>query len=84
MEEILKISDYVTVMRDGELIDTKKADELTIDNIINMMVGRDMSQRLLPKDNHPGELILEVEGLTENTRFGLKDVSFDLRKGEIL
>lgn len=84
MEEILKISDYVTVMRDGELIDTKKADELTIDNIINMMVGRDMSNRFPPKENHPGELILEVKGLTENIRFGLNDVSFDLRKGEIL
>jgi methyl-galactoside transport system ATP-binding protein len=84
MEEILKISDYVTVMRDGQLIDTKKASEVTIDNIISMMVGRDMSNRFPPKENHPGEVILEVEGLTEGTKFGLKDVSFKLRKGEIL
>lgn len=84
MEEILKISDYVTVMRDGQLIDTKKSSEITIDNIISMMVGRDMSNRFPPKQNHPGEIILEVEELTENIKFGLKDVSFSLRKGEIL
>lgn len=84
MEEILKISDYVTVMRDGQLIGTKKSSEITIDNIISMMVGRDMSNRFPSKQNHPGEIILEVEGLIENVKFGLKDVSFSLRKGEIL
>lgn len=84
MEEILKISDYVTVMRDGQLIGTKKSSDITIDNIISMMVGRDMSNRFPPKQNHPGEIILEVEGLTENIKFGLKDVSFSLKKGEIL
>ena len=84
MEEILKISDYVTVMRDGQLIDTKESNELTIDNIISMMVGRDMSNRFPKKDNHPGEVILEVENFTEGDKFGLKDVSFSLRKGEIL
>ncbi|MBO3445197.1 galactose/methyl galactoside ABC transporter ATP-binding protein MglA [Clostridium sp. CCUG 7971] len=84
MEEILKISDYVTVMRDGQLIDTKEAGELTIDNIISMMVGRDMSNRFPKKDNHPGEVILEVENFTEEDKFGLKDVSFSLKKGEIL
>ncbi|WP_042272947.1 galactose/methyl galactoside ABC transporter ATP-binding protein MglA [[Clostridium] dakarense] len=84
MEEILKISDYVTVMRDGQLIDTKESSELTIDNIISMMVGRDMSNRFPTKDNHPGEVILEVENFTEEDTFGLKDVSFSLRKGEIL
>lgn len=84
MEEILKISDYVTVMRDGELIDTKKASELTIDNIISMMVGRDMSNRFPPKNNVAGEVILEVSGLNEESDFGFKDVSFSLKKGEIL
>lgn len=84
MEEILRISDDVTVMRDGKLIGTKSAKELTTDMIISMMVGRDMSDRFPPKENHPGEVILEVEGLTENIKFGLNNVSFDLRKGEIL
>ena len=84
MEEILKISDEVTVMRDGQLIGTKYASELTTDMIISMMVGRDMSNRFPPKDNNPGEVILEVEGLTESEKFGLNDVGFKLRKGEIL
>lgn len=84
MEEILKISNYVTVMRDGQLIDTKEASELTIDNIISMMVGRDMSNRFPPRKNHPGEVILEVENFTEEGKLGLKDVNFSLRKGEIL
>lgn len=84
MEEILRISDEVTVMRDGKLIGTKSAKELTTDMIINMMVGRDMSDRFPPKENHPGEVILEIEALTENKKFGLDNVSFDLRKGEIL
>lgn len=84
MEEILRISDDVTVMRDGKLIGTKSAKELTTDMIISMMVGRDMSDRFPPKENHPGEVILEVEELTENVKFGLNNVSFDLRKGEIL
>ncbi len=84
MEEILKISDEVTVMRDGQLIGTKNASDLTTDIIISMMVGRDMSNRFPPKDNHPGEVILEVEGITEGNKFGFKDVSFKLRKGEIL
>lgn len=84
MEEILKISDEVTVMRDGQLIGTKYASELTTDIIINMMVGRDMSNRFPPKNNHPDEVILEVEKLSEGTRLGFKDVSFQLRKGEIL
>ena len=59
MEEILKISDEVTVMRDGQLIGTKYASELTTDMIISMMVGRDMSNRFPPKDNNPGEVILD-------------------------
>ena len=84
MEEILKISDEVTVMRDGQLIETNYASELTTDMIISMMVGRDMSNRFPPKDNNPGEVILEVEGLTESEKFGLNDVGFKLRKGEIL
>lgn len=84
MEEILKISDEVTVMRDGQLIGTKYASELTTDIIISMMVGRDMSNRFPPKNNKPGQVILEVDNLTEGTKFGFRDVSFQLRKGEIL
>jgi methyl-galactoside transport system ATP-binding protein len=84
MEEILKISEDVTIMRDGQWIATKEAKELTTDLIINMMVGRDLSNRFPEKVNKPGEVILEVKNLSSNTKPAIKDVSFELRNGEIL
>jgi methyl-galactoside transport system ATP-binding protein len=84
MEEILKISEEVTIMRDGQWIATKEAKELTTDLIINMMVGRDLSNRFPERSNKPGEVILEVKNLSSNTKPAINDVSFDLRNGEIL
>jgi methyl-galactoside transport system ATP-binding protein len=84
MEEILKISDEVTVMRDGKWIATKPADELTTDTIIKLMVGRDLTNRFPEKTNRPGETILKVENLTAAHQPSIQDVSFELRKGEIL
>ena len=83
MEEILRISDDVTIMRDGTWVATRPAKELTMDEIIRLMVGRELTNRFPPKDNVPGEVILEVEHLAgKYTR--LKEASFQLRKGEIL
>jgi methyl-galactoside transport system ATP-binding protein len=84
MEEILKISEDVTIMRDGQWIATKEAKELTTDMIINMMVGRDLSNRFPERANKPGKVILEVQNLSANTKPELKDISFDLKEGEIL
>ena len=61
MEEILKISDDVTIMRDGKWIATERAEDLTTDKIIKLMVGRDLTNRFPPKTNQPGETILSVE-----------------------
>jgi len=83
MSEILRISDDVTVMRDGKVVNTSPASALTMDKIITMMVGRELSNVYPPKDNVPGELVFKVEGLTAQYR-NLKDISFELRKGEIL
>jgi methyl-galactoside transport system ATP-binding protein len=83
MNEILRISDEVTVMRDGKVVDTSPASALTTDKIITMMVGRELDNVFPPKDNVPGEVVFRVEGLMAQYR-GLKDVSFELRKGEIL
>jgi len=83
MNEILQISDEVSVMRDGKLVDTLPASALSTDKIITMMVGRELDNVFPPKDNVPGEVVFRVEGLTAQYR-NLKDVSFDLRKGEIL
>ena len=83
MEEILRISDDVTIMRDGTWVATRPAKELTMDEIIRLMVGRELTNRFPPKDNVPGEVIPEVEHLAgKYTR--LKEASFQLHKGEIL
>lgn len=83
MEEILRISDDVTIMRDGQWVATRPAKELTMDEIIRLMVGRPLTNRFPPKDNVVGtEDILKVEGLTAEYSH-LRDASIHVRKGEI-
>ncbi len=83
MEEILRISDEVTIMRDGAWVATRPAKELTMEEIIRLMVGRELTNRFPPKTNRPGEVILDVRNLSGRyTR--LKEASFQLHKGEIL
>lgn len=84
MEEILQISDEVTIMRDGRNIGSWASSELTIDMIISRMVGRDLSNRFPERSNEPGEVVLKVEGLTSPFSKSFRDISFELRKGEIL
>lgn len=83
MEEILRISDDITVMRDGKHIATEKAEDLTMDKIIKLMVGRELTERFPPKTNKIGEVSLKVEGLS--ARYApVKDVSFEIKRGEIV
>ncbi|MGL5440585.1 MAG: galactose/methyl galactoside ABC transporter ATP-binding protein MglA [Filifactoraceae bacterium] len=84
MDEILKISDYVTIMRDGKWIATELAKDITIDKIISLMVGRELTDLFPPKDNIPSDVILEVKNLTAKYQPSINDVSFELKKGEIL
>lgn len=84
MEEISEISDDITILRDGQWIATEKVAGLTTDQIINMMVGRDLTHRFPEKDNKPEEVILEVRDLTAKYQPSIQDVSFKLHKGEIL
>ena len=83
MEEILRISDEVTVMRDGAWVATEPAAEMTMERIIKLMVGRELTNRFPPKDNEIGGVLLEVEGLTA-MHSKLRDVSFNVHKGEIV
>ena len=83
MEEILRISDDITVMRDGTHVITEPASCFDMDRIIRLMVGRELTQRFPEKKNRPAEVILKVEGLTSAHNI-VKDVSFELRRGEIL
>lgn len=84
MEEILRISDEVTIMRDGQYIGTWGAHELTTELIIKRMVGREMTQLFPEKTNTPSDEILRVENLTSIRPNSFKDVTFTLRKGEVL
>jgi methyl-galactoside transport system ATP-binding protein len=84
IEEILQISDEVTIMRDGKRVGTWPATELTNDLIISRMVGRDLTNRFPDRDNIPGEVVLKVEGLTSPHPKSFRNISFELHKGEIL
>ncbi len=84
MEEILRISDDVTIMRDGNVIGTWPAPEISIESIISKMVGRDLAHRFPERNNKLGSVILKVEGLTSPYPKCFQDISFELRKGEIL
>ncbi|TFE25799.1 sugar ABC transporter ATP-binding protein [Cohnella luojiensis] len=84
MEEILRISDEVTIMRDGKKIGTWEAKDLTTDLIISRMVGRDLTQRYPERSNIPGDVLLRVEDFTSPLAKSFRNVSFDLRQGEIL
>ena len=82
MNELFEIADEVSVFRDGKFVGERPAAEVTRDDIIKMMVGREITQ-MFPKMTVPiGDVILSVKGLTLAGRF--HDISFDLRKGEIL
>jgi len=83
MAEILKISDEVTIMRDGQHVATKPAKDLTNEEIIKLMVGRELTNQFPPKTNKSGDVSLEVENLTAQYSH-LKGVSFNAHCGEIL
>ncbi|MBQ1424267.1 MAG: ATP-binding cassette domain-containing protein [Lachnospiraceae bacterium] len=83
MAEIKRISDYITIMRDGTHVVTKPSSELEMSDIIRYMVGRELTDQFPPKTNKVGEVSLEVEGLTAQYSL-LKDVSFKAHQGEVL
>ena len=84
MEEIKMISDEITILRDGKWISTNDVSKISTEQIISMMVGRDLTERFPKKDNTTKEMILEVKNLTALNQPSIQDVSFELYKGEIL
>lgn len=84
MDEILRISDEVTIMRDGQFIGTWDCKGLTTDFIISKMVGRELTNLFPQRYNVPGEVVFEVENFTSINPRSFRNVSFQLRKGEIL
>jgi ribose transport system ATP-binding protein len=83
LEELKQISDRITVMRDGNTVDTLLTEEAEIDHIIRLMVGRTIFHKApeVP-DNGDADVVLEVRNMTRQGRF--QDVSFTLKEGEIL
>ncbi|MBQ7077202.1 MAG: sugar ABC transporter ATP-binding protein [Lachnospiraceae bacterium] len=84
MDEIKRIADDITVMRDGTYIGTWKAEELTTDEIIAKMVGRELTNIYPERSNTPGEVVMEVKDYTSIHKKSFKNASFNLKKGEIL
>jgi methyl-galactoside transport system ATP-binding protein len=83
IEEILEISDEVTIMRDGRVTGTYPSKSLTNEFIINQMVGRTLTNMYPPRENVPSDVVLKVEHLTSRAERSFRDVSFDVRRGEI-
>ena len=84
MDEILRISNDVTIMRDGQWIATRSAETLTKEEIIRLMVGREMTNQFPPKNNQIGDVLLDVRNFSGMYEPTCHDVSFQLHKGEVL
>lgn len=82
MEEIFEICDSFSVMRDGAYIAGGRISEVTVDKLIEYMVGRSLSQVFPKKQNIIGDVVMEAENISSGNE--VKDVSFYLKKGEIL
>ena len=82
MDEVFEIADELTVLRDGQFIATKKAEELDKDGLIKLMVGRDLKDIFNKEEVEFGETVLEIKNFSRKKEF--QNVSFDVRAGEIV
>jgi ABC-type sugar transport system ATPase subunit len=82
LNEIFELADRVTVLKDGQTMATKNVSETDNTELVQLMVGREMTDMYPPRDNTPSEMLLEVRDLCiEGTVF---DVSFNVRSGEVV
>lgn len=89
LDEFFRITDSITVLRDGRAVATQPTKSFTQEKLVSYMVGREMRERFPKRDRHPGEVFFEVENLEavhpdETHRRVLKGVTFNVRRGEIL
>ncbi len=82
MEEVSQIGDRITVLRDGQLIGTRQVTEVTYDEIVKMMVGREIKDLFPRHYREPGEVALRIKGLC--TKDKLHEACFEVREGEIV
>ncbi len=82
MEEIFELCDRITVLRDGKYIGTKNIRETDMNDLVRMMIGRDIGERYPVRNSKIGDVVLEVRNLTKNGKF--RNVTFSVRAGEVL
>ncbi len=82
MEEIFELCDRITILRDGQYIGTEYIKDITMDDVVQMMIGREIGERYPKRECKIGGEVLRVEGLSHEKFF--KDVSFSVRAGEVL
>ncbi|GHV34133.1 ribose import ATP-binding protein RbsA [Spirochaetia bacterium] len=82
MEEIFELCSRITVLRDGQFIATKNIAETDMTDVVRMMIGRDIGARFPERQAKIGDVLFEVEGLTQKGVF--EDISFQVRSGEVL
>lgn len=82
MEEIFELCSKITILRDGSYVGTKNIADIDIEEIIRMMIGRDIGERYPRRDTEIGDVIFEIENLSCEGSF--KDISFNVKAGEIL
>ena len=82
MEEIFELCDRITILRDGQYIDTKYIKDITMDDVVQMMIGREIGERFPSRDVTIGAEVLRVEDLSHERFF--RGVNFSVRAGEVL
>ena len=82
MEEIFQLCDRITILRDGQYVGTENIKDITMDGVVQMMIGREIGERYPQRDVKIGEEVIRVEGLTHEKMF--RDVNFSVRAGEVL
>jgi len=82
MDEVFRIADSITILRDGQYVDSRPAAELDRETLVRLMVGRSITELFPPLPPEPGEIALEARGLSQAGVF--RDISFAARRGEIL
>jgi methyl-galactoside transport system ATP-binding protein len=84
IDEILKISHHVSIMRDGKMVGAWAVSDLTESAIINRMVGRELTNRFPPRQHSAGEACMKIDNFSSINPNSFKGVNFELRRGEIL
>lgn len=84
MDEIFELCDEVIILRDGQVTLDKKVEDTNLDELVKAMVGRSLENRFPALTNKPGEVVLTVKNLSTKYKPHLKNISFDVKKGEIL